>query len=510
MKKNALYILLILTLSLSCGRSGAKMSQNFDAGVREPAVAGKFYPADPSRLKAAVTYYLEDAVKGSGEKPVAIISPHAGYIYSAQIAADAFQQAAGHDYDLIILLGVNHTAPGFTGVSIYPGDYQTPLGVVKTDEDAAKQLVSAGDDFVFDAAVHTREHSIEVQLPFVQILFPHAKVIPAVVGSPDLDLCTRVAEALANIAKDRSALIVASSDLSHYPGYEDAVKTDKNTLDAMLTMDPKRFLSVIKKQEKERIPNLSTCACGEAAILTAMIAAKKLGAVCGRLVSYANSGDASVGSHDRVVGYGAVSFSADKNCNAEKSVKRAVPESGGLTREHKKALLSFARKTIEQFLTSETIPPARGFDPILENRQGAFVTLKKHGELRGCIGHMAEDLPLCQVVGMMALQAAFNDRRFTPLKLNELPEIEIEISVLTPSQKVKETEDIVIGRDGVILRKDGRSAVFLPQVAPEQGWNREEMLSHLSRKAGLSSDSWKEDAEFYTFQAVVFSESELK
>jgi AmmeMemoRadiSam system protein A len=205
-----------------------------------------------------------------------------------------------------------------------------------------------------------------------------------------------------------------------------------------------------------------------------------------------------------VVGYGAVSFSADKNCNAEKS------ESGGLSQEHKKALLSFARKTIEQFLNSETIPPARGFDPILENRQGAFVTLKKHGELRGCIGHMAEDLPLCQVVGMMALQAAFNDPRFTPVKLSELPEIEIEISVLTPSQKVKSPEDIVIGRDGVILRKDGRSAVFLPQVAPEQGWNIEEMLSHLSRKAGLSSDSWKKDAEFYTFQAVAFSESDLK
>jgi AmmeMemoRadiSam system protein B/AmmeMemoRadiSam system protein A len=504
MKKNALYFILILSLSLSCGRSGAKTTQNFDAGVREPAVAGQFYPADSSRLKAAVTYYLEDGVKASGEKPVAIISPHAGYVYSAQIAADAFHQAAGHDYDLIIVLGVNHTVPGFTGVSIYPGDYQTPLGVVKTDEDAAKQLVNAGDDFVFDAAVHTREHSIEVQLPFVQMLFPNAKIIPAVVGAPDLDLCTRFAEALANIAKARRALIVASSDLSHYPVYEDAVKADKNTLDAVLTMDPNRFLSVIKNQEKQGIPNLSTCACGQAAILTAMIAAKNLGAVCGRLVSYANSGDAPVGSHDRVVGYGAVSFSADKNCNAEKS------ESGGLSQEHKKALLSFARKTIEQFLNSETIPPARGFDPILENRQGAFVTLKKHGELRGCIGHMAEDLPLCQVVGMMALQAAFNDPRFTPVKLSELPEIEIEISVLTPSQKVKSPEDIVIGRDGVILRKDGRSAVFLPQVAPEQGWNIEEMLSHLSRKAGLSSDSWKKDAEFYTFQAVAFSESDLK
>jgi AmmeMemoRadiSam system protein A len=162
-----------------------------------------------------------------------------------------------------------------------------------------------------------------------------------------------------------------------------------------------------------------------------------------------------------------------------------------------------------RYLTTETTPLARGFDPALQLDQGAFVTLKKKGDLRGCIGHMAEDMPLCQVVGFCALQSAFNDRRFSPVELSELRDIDIEISVLTPYRRVGGYDAIRIGRDGVLMEKSGRSAVFLPSVAVEQGWNREEMLSHLSAKAGLSSDAWKKDAVFYTFQAVAFSESEL-
>jgi AmmeMemoRadiSam system protein A len=139
-----------------------------------------------------------------------------------------------------------------------------------------------------------------------------------------------------------------------------------------------------------------------------------------------------------------------------------------------------------------------------------FVTLKKKGELRGCIGHMIADEPLGKLVGTMALQAAFNDRRFPPLTADELQDIEIEISVLTPMKQVADASDILVGRDGVLLSKNGQSAVFLPQVATEQGWSREEMLKHLCQKAGLSADCWKQKAQFSTFQALVFSESEFK
>ena len=487
------------------------------SAARTPAVAGQFYPSDPEKLAKAVDGFLSDAVAPSEERPIAIVCPHAGYIYSGQIAADAYKQASKHAYDLVVILGVNHTTAGFDGVAICPGSgFETPLGTAAIDEALARTITAADKRFKFDEAVYGREHSIEVQLPFIQRLFPNAKILPAVVASSDPDLCVKFGEALARAVAGRSVLIVASSDLSHYPGYEDAARVDRKTLEAMSSLDPDVFRSAISQQMNSGVPEIGTCACGEDPILAAMAAAKKLGATGARIISYANSGDTSVGDRSRVVGYGAVVFVAGKSSSSldhpakpESEKDRNAALTGGLTEDQKAALLSFARETIVRYLTTETTPLARGFDPALQLDQGAFVTLKKKGDLRGCIGHMAEDMPLCQVVGFCALQSAFNDRRFSPVVLGELPDIDIEISVLTPYRRVGGYDEIRIGRDGVLMEKSGRSAVFLPSVAVDQGWNREEMLSHLSAKAGLSSDAWKRDAVFYTFRAVAFSESEL-
>ena len=480
------------------------------ATVREPAVAGRFYSNDPAKLKNAVDAFLEEAKTPSGNAPVAIVSPHAGYIYSGQICADAFKEAAGHEYDLVVVLGTNHTEAGFTGVSIYPeGGYETPMGIVSIDEAVAKKLTEMDNDFTYNPAVHVREHSVEIQLPFIQRLFPNVKIVTAVVGSTTA--AEKLGWALAGLlkAEKRHPLIVASTDLSHYPSYADAVDVDSKTVEAIASMNPDTFKAVVDRQMKRKISNLSTCACGEAPVIAAMIAARRLGANCGRVVRYANSGNALIGTRSRVVGYAAIAFTKAEDCSIEKPVESSS-NTNGLNDDHKKTLLAFARKTIRRYFSSETTPLPLGFDKPLNNLQGAFVTLKKEGQLRGCIGHMAENTPLCQVVGAMALQAAFNDRRFKPLKPIELNHIEIEISVLTPSKEVKDYNEIVVGRDGVILKKDYHSAVYLPQVATEQGWNRSEMLDNLSQKAGLPKDAWKSDATFYTFQAVVFSESEMK
>ena len=174
----------------------------------------------------------------------------------------------------------------------------------------------------------------------------------------------------------------------------------------------------------------------------------------------------------------------------------------------KKALLLFARKTLEQYFSAQTLPLPRNMNSMLKVKRGCFVTLKKKGDLRGCIGHMSGDVPLCTVVGAMALQAAFNDNRFSPLTQDELPEVEIEISVLTPFKKINSADDIVLGRDGVIVKKGGRQAVFLPQVATETGWSKEVFLNQLCYKAGLNSGDWK-SSELFTFQADVFSETEF-
>jgi len=303
---------------------------------------------------------------------------------------------------------------------------------------------------------------------------------------------------------------VVSTDLAHYPDYEDALETDRNTIEAIMKLDPRALQIAVQTELGQGKPNLSTCACGLGPVMTAIVAAKQLGATAAQIISYANSGDAAVGRHNRVVGYTAAALV--KKPASETAAVFGHPSRPGSEKNYtpaqKHSLLAFARQTIQQLLTGETTPLARGFDPALERKAGTFVTLKKHGRLRGCIGHLAEDLPLCQVVGYCALQAAFNDRRFSQVSLDEMDDIEIEISVLTPFEPVGCPNDIVIGRDGVVLKKNGSSAVYLPSVAVEQGWDVDEMLSHLSQKAGLDRNAWKKGAKFYTFQAVVFNESE--
>jgi MEMO1 family protein len=509
-------ILLWSAIAMLLFSSGCRAGADHSGPVRPAAVAGKFYPAERDKLDQALSYFLVDAVAPRTAKPVAIVVPHAGIVYSGQIAADAFRQAAAFHYDVVVIIGTNHTTAGFSGVSIYArGAFETPLGTVAVDEDLAQKLLSADKDFVFAPEVHQREHSVEVEVLFVQHLFPKAKIVPAVIGQPDADLCARFGQALAAVLNGKDALIVASSDLSHYPAYEDAQKVDHQTLAAIATMQPENLQATVRRQMRQGVPNLQTCACGEGPIMAAMTAARGLGAPHATVISSANSGDAAVGEYDQVVGYGAVVFSAGVEVPDTSTLTANVTDTMQTTytpipAAERKALLALARKSIEWYLKAGVTPLSRHVGAAEMRRQGAFVTLKKRGDLRGCVGHMSEDMPLARTVTGMALMAAFEDERFRPVTQDEMKDIEIEISALTPFQRVPDASSIKIGRDGVVLRKGGRSAVFLPQVAPEQGWTRDEMLDHLCQKAGLPEGAWKQGAEFSTFQAEVFSESDIK
>jgi len=504
-------MLIIISLCLATACQANKVSSS---DIREPAVAGKFYPESAAKLRLAVEKFLQDAVPAKVKKPVAIIVPHAGYIYSGQICADGFKQVSNQNYDVIVILGTNHTSPNLQSIALYPGDgFRTPLGTVQVEKRIiAALLKETPTDCILDQSAHESEHSVEVMVPFIQVVFPKAKIVPIVVGSQDMYICTRFGQALAKVLKNKNALIVASSDLSHYPSQEDANIVDKETLAAIATLDPAVFRATVKSHMDKNIPNLSTSACGEAPIMAAMAAAKSLGASRGVIISYANSGDMSVGERSRVVGYGAVALTADNDKKEISLPAKTTPTvaSSLLTPSDKKALLNFARETISRLFMTDTTPMARDFPANLQQQQGVFVTLKKKGELRGCIGRIIGDEPLGKLVGTMAIQAAFNDRRFNPLTFDELKDIKIEISVLTPMKQVAGASDILVGRDGVLLSKDGHSAVFLPQVATEQRWSREEMLDNLCQKAGLDAGCWKKGTKFSTFQAVVFSESEFK
>jgi AmmeMemoRadiSam system protein B/AmmeMemoRadiSam system protein A len=474
--------------------------------IRPAAVSDRFYPGDPGKLKLAIQQFLKGSPEIPMDKPIALLVPHAAYIFSGQICADAFRQATKHRYDVVVILGTNHTTPDFRGISL--GDYsvfRTPLGDVPIDKEVTTALLAKNKDCTRSRAVHIGEHSIEVQVPFVQVLFPNAKIVPAVVHPPDYEMCTRFGQTLAQVLQNRRALIVISSDLSHYPDYEGAVKTDHLTLKTIASLDSRRVSSLMKSLD---IPNLDTRACGEAALLAGMTAAKALGATRAVVVGYANSGDVPLGEKSRVVGYGAVVLVPGIAPSSTSMLNRStLPSSASpLQGPEKKALLAFARETIERYVTTQTVPLARNFPARMNFPQGVFVTLKKAGELRGCIGHIPGDIELGKAVGAMAYESAFNDPRFPPVQLSELKSLEIEISVLTPMKPIASTDEIVLGRDGVVMSKSGQHAVFLPQVAVEYNWSRTEMLDNLCKKAGLPSGCWKRDAQFQVFQAEVFGE----
>jgi AmmeMemoRadiSam system protein B/AmmeMemoRadiSam system protein A len=496
-------LLVFYAAAAACGNQGA-------SAERPPAVAGQFYPSDPGKLKLAIEQFLQGSTAIPMEKPVAIIVPHAGYIYSGQIAADAYRQVMGRQYDTVVVLGVNHKAPGFSGIST--GGYtafRTPLGSVPVDEEIVSALLKECKDCGKSREVHVNEHSIEVQIPFIQVLFPKAKIVPAIIHPPDYQMCVRFGQVLAKILKGRQALIVISSDLSHYPEYENAAKADRVTLETIASLDTARISSMMRELN---LPKLETRACGEAAIIAGLTAAKALGAKRAVIAGYANSGDASVGDRSQTVGYGGVVLAPGDGPSDTNVLTRPAPPSSAtpLQSSDKKALLAFARETILRYLTTDTIPLARNFSARIDFPQGAFVTLRKKGALRGCIGRIPPSVALGKTVGEMALQAAFNDPRFPPVQISEVKGLEIEISVLTPPKAIAAPEEIVVGRDGVWMFKAGASAVFLPQVARENNWNRTEMLDNLCRKAGLASGCWKSEAKFQVFQADVFSESQFK
>ncbi len=482
-----------------------------DAAVREPSVAGKFYPDDPAPLRAAIAAYLDEAVPQDAQRPVGLLAPHAGYVFSGQFAADAWRQAQGRAYDVVVILGTHHTSGAFAGAAIDDvAGLRTPLGVAEVDQPLARALLDGGKLFLKRPEAFAGEHSVEVQVPFTQAVLPGVKILPVVVGTDDPALCRRLGEALAAAVKGRRALVVASSDLSHYPAHDDAARLDARTLTAAATLDPVEVDAAIARNGREGAPGEQTCACGAGAIMTMLAAAKALGGQRAVVLSCGDSGETAFGEPDRVVGYGALAVTDGP---AGRHLAGLDHAAAGRARDplddaDRRQLLAIARETLARFLATGTTPLVRGVGPRLLAPQGAFVTLHDHdGALRGCIGNLAGDRPLGQLVGAMATQAAFEDPRFPPVTSDELASLAIEISVLTPPATVRGADDVVVGRDGVVLRQGGRSAVFLPQVATEQGWDRDTLLAQLSRKAGLPADAWRRpDAELLTFQAQVFAE----
>jgi len=470
------------------------------AGAREPAAAGRFYPADPAALAAAVDSYLAagKAPRPEGET-AAVLAPHAGYEYSGRLAGLAYKFIADR-YDTVVILATGHTE-GVRGAALLASDaYVTPLGRVEPDRALAAALVKASPLFEDRPAAHAAEHAVEVQLPFLQRrLKKPFKLLAATLNAAGPAERAEIGAALAGALKGKKALLVISADLAHYPSRADAAASDGALRLALEAMDPALLRAAAQFIARKKIPGLDTCACGEAALEAGLTAARLLGARSFLTLAASDSyAENPAGDPGRVVGYLSGLF-----------LKAGQPASLALSKAQKGALLREARSALELHFAGEKPPVRLEPDPRLNLPGAAFVTLLKDGALRGCVGTVLPALTLADAVRYGAYGAAFEDSRFKPLRREELAGVRLEISVLSPLRPVK-PGDIKPGC-GVFLEKDGHSGLFLPQVW-EQLPAKEAFLGELcAQKAGLPRDCWQQaGTALYSFTADSFEEEKRR
>lgn len=461
---------------------------------REPVVAGTFYSSNPkeliSQLKDCFSGY-ELSVKTNVS---ALIVPHAGYLYSGKVAASAYSLINTEvKYDNIFVIGSSHHV-SFNGASVYnKGHYKTPLGVVPVNLEVANELIKNGKNMVFNDSAHSEEHTIEVQLPFLQYCLRHLHhIVPVVIGIQKEELCQEIAESLKPYFNENN-LFIFSTDFSHYPSDDDARTIDAKTVDAICSNDPELLKLTLKENENKKIPNLYTSLCGWSSVLTLMYLTQ---GSCGfkySKIKYMTSGD--IFHKRKVVGYQSILV---------ESVLSKVPN---LLHKDKIALLKYAHDVIKNhfvFNKESIVKPV--FDEELNDFGGAFVSVYVDNKLRGCIGQFNSEMDLYQLVKEMAVSAAYQDSRFAPVSEEELDKLHVEISVLTPMRKINHIDEIELGRHGVYLKKDEFTGTFLPQVATKTKWELEEFLGHLAKdKAHIGWEGWR-DAEIYIYEAIVFSE----
>ncbi|MCU0652151.1 MAG: AmmeMemoRadiSam system protein B [Candidatus Omnitrophica bacterium] len=465
--------------------------------IKEPNVAGAFYPADSASLAQMVDTFL-GAVK---PQPVegeifALISPHAGYGYSGQVAAYGYKIIKDRPYKTVIIIGPSHQY-AFANVSVYPeGGFRTPLGDLEIDSEFSQKLLGKDKEVYFDPEAFAKEHSVEVQLPFLQKTLSDFRIVPIVMGDCPLYLCQKLAALLKEaIGNRKDVLVVVSTDFYHGYDYAECGKIDNFTLSFIKNLDAEGLYNGLRDGKLQL--------CGGYGTVSALILAKDLGH---KTVMVLNQTNSSAVTGKREKGIWTVGYAS---CLIDQQKKEEVEM---LDNKQREKLLLLARNSIAAYLKTGKKLEVSEADPLLAKEMGAFVTLNELGELRGCIGNIVARAPLYLTIRDMAVEAATGDPRFNAVEPEELANIDIEISVLSPLERIDSADKIVLGKHGVLVKKGGYSGVFLPQVATETGWSKEEFLSNLClHKAGLSADAWKDKStELYIFSAEVFGEKEQK
>lgn len=503
-KINALLLTFII---LACGQTTPSKAVKKEGKMREPAVAGQFYPGTKDGLDKTVTRLINSTTipKISGQV-IGIVSPHAGYDFSGAVAAHGYKLIADLGFKTVIIIGPSHQV-FFEGAAVYDqGTWKTPFGEVEIDAKLAKKIISFNPQRIKSLPqVHNQEHSLEVQIPFLQKTLKDFKIVPIMVVEPRFEDCQILADAITNAVKDKSTLLLASSDLYHGYSYNECVEIDKKTLSLIEKLDTEGLYDALITGKAQ--------ACGGLPIVVVMLASQKLGANKAKILKSTNSNEVIGEIGGYCVGYGSVVF-YQAILSGKTSEKKGKTETQkmkleGLSENEKKELLKIARSTLQNHIQNQKIPDFTPSNENLKEKRGVFVTLQKHGQLRGCIGYVEGIKPIYEAVRDNAINASTNDPRFPPVQPEELKDIDIEITVMTPLEKISDPNLIQVGKHGILIRKGWNQGLLLPQVATDYGWNREEFLAHTCMKAGLPVNAWKEkDAEIYIFSGEVFGETE--
>ncbi len=517
------------------GEARKGLSARTDTGDVHPSpIAGSWYPEDPKELRRLLQGFLDEAPTPGPDRAgrlLAVLVPHAGYAYSGPTAACAYKWVEKRKPGRVVMIGPSHHAR-FRGVSF--GDYlsyETPLGRVTVDP-AGRALMDESPLVDFHPEAHRKEHSLDIQVPFLQVLFPESPppILPLLVGHLEEEDYPELARCLHTLL-DKETLLVVSSDFTHYgprfayvpfpheAGVGEKIRhLDDGALEEIRDLDPRGFLAY------QKATGITVCGKRPIALLLQLLPEDSRT----EILAYTTSGRLT-GDYRNSVSYCSIVFTRPGLWGPEAAASRSSRGRGRtmkskqqpsvapgakqepLSASEKATLLKLARDTVEGYVRNRRTADPQGGEyqitPALRERRGAFVTLKAHGKLRGCIGYIQPVEPLFEAVQQNAINAATRDSRFSPVRPEELASIEVEISALTPPAPVPSHEDIILGRHGIILEKGSRKAVFLPQVAPEQGWDLPETLRHLALKAGLAGGDWQDpDTEFLVFTAEVFEE----
>jgi len=472
---------------------------------RPPTVAGSFYPSDPDSLRSLVEGLLKlDEPGRVGYLDIfAIVAPHAGYVYSGKIAARAYKELKDKEFDVAVIIAPSHHE-AFKGSSVFSGDaYVTPLGNAMVDKQLAREVAESNDGILLSMAGHrwtgvTPEHSIEVHLPFIQILFPNIKIIPIVMGSQDIESQDRLVRGLSKVLRNsgKKYLIIASTDLSHFYEAEKAEEKDKSLVRAYSRYDYFAMQNLFATGEFE--------ACGSGPLTASMMLAEQLGANSALPVMYLHSGNTDAGKdrQDSVVGYFSGLFVRGEGSQI---LRPALEEND------KVKLMELVIKSVRNVSIGYRDTTFYGMVPRnLAQYSSAFVTLKKNKELRACMGHTYAQKPVFLEVQTAAELAATSDYRFGPVKTDEIDELEYEITVMSRMMRVLDIETIEVGRDGLFIRRGDNRGLLLPQVASERNWDVKTFLENLSVKAGLDKNAYlDDDTQIFRFEADIFNNSEL-